>query len=139
MTVRLPSPYSQTTTVGDLRRYLDELVRDLEPILSKIQSAPAPGSGSGTSDHGLLIGLGDDDHTQYHNNARGDARYPLLSHTHTSSNITDLNESIDDRVSNLLVAGSNIVLSYNDPSNTLTISSTGGGGGSSNSYFPSGW
>jgi len=25
----------------------------------------------------LLGGLGDDDHTQYHNNTRGDARYPL--------------------------------------------------------------
>ena len=29
------------------------------------------------ADHGLLGGLGDDDHTQYHNNTRGDARYPL--------------------------------------------------------------
>lgn len=26
-------------------------------------------------DHGALAGLGDDDHTQYHNNTRGDARY----------------------------------------------------------------
>ncbi len=26
-------------------------------------------------DHGILIGLGDDDHTQYHNDTRGDARY----------------------------------------------------------------
>ena len=26
-------------------------------------------------DHGVLSGLGDDDHSQYHNNARGDARY----------------------------------------------------------------
>src|SRR3990167_3332987 len=25
--------------------------------------------------HDLLTGLGDDDHTQYHNDARGDARY----------------------------------------------------------------
>lgn len=29
-------------------------------------------------DHGLLGGLGDDDHAQYHNDARGDARYLLL-------------------------------------------------------------
>ena len=29
----------------------------------------------GISDHGELSGLGDDDHPQYHNNARGDARY----------------------------------------------------------------
>jgi hypothetical protein len=31
--------------------------------------------GGGVTDHGDLTGLGDDDHTQYHNNARGDARY----------------------------------------------------------------
>lgn len=29
----------------------------------------------GVSDHGLLDGLGDDDHQQYHNDARGDLRY----------------------------------------------------------------
>ncbi len=28
-----------------------------------------------TGDHGGLTGLGDDDHPQYHNNTRGDARY----------------------------------------------------------------
>lgn len=32
-------------------------------------------SGSGTSDHGSLTGLGDDDHSQYYNQTRGDARY----------------------------------------------------------------
>jgi hypothetical protein len=31
--------------------------------------------GSGVSDHGALTGLGDDDHSQYHNDTRGDARY----------------------------------------------------------------
>lgn len=35
----------------------------------------ATGSGSGASDHGALSGLADDDHTQYHNDTRGDARY----------------------------------------------------------------
>ena len=39
---------------------------------------PVTGTGAGT-DHGTLTGLGDDDHTQYHNNARGDARYPPLA------------------------------------------------------------
>lgn len=28
-----------------------------------------------THDHGIFVGLADDDHTQYHTNARGDARY----------------------------------------------------------------
>ena len=36
---------------------------------------PFVSSGGGVSDHGLLTGLTDDDHTQYHNNTRGDARY----------------------------------------------------------------
>jgi hypothetical protein len=35
-----------------------------------------------TPDHGALTGLGDDDHTQYHNDARGDARYSQLGHNH---------------------------------------------------------
>ena len=34
----------------------------------------------GSSDHGTLTGLGDDDHTQYHNDARGDARYTAIAH-----------------------------------------------------------
>lgn len=38
-----------------------------------------------------------------------------------------LSESIDDRVASLLVAGTNITLTYNDASNTLTIASTAGG------------
>lgn len=41
---------------------------------------------------------------------------------------SSLSESIDDRVSALLVAGTNITITYNDASNTLTIASTGGGG-----------
>ena len=39
-------------------------------------------------------------------------------------------EAVDDRVSSLLVAGSNVTLTYNDAANTLTIAATGGGGGS---------
>jgi hypothetical protein len=36
-------------------------------------------------DHGALTGLGDDDHTQYHNDARGDARYYQKSEFVTTS------------------------------------------------------
>jgi len=39
--------------------------------------------GAGVSDHGLLTGLTDDDHTQYYNQARGDARYSQTTHNHT--------------------------------------------------------
>lgn len=37
------------------------------------------GGGLAVSDHGALSGLSDDDHPQYHNDARGDARYIQLS------------------------------------------------------------
>lgn len=59
------------------------------------------GGGGGVTDHGALTGLADDDHTQYHNNARGDARYYTqaqvdsslsgkanTSHNHSASDLT---------------------------------------------------
>ena len=40
----------------------------------------------GVTDHGALTGLGDDDHAQYLNNARGDARYaPIAAATGTNT------------------------------------------------------
>lgn len=39
----------------------------------------------GVTDHGALSGLSDDDHSQYHNDARGDARYSLLAHNHAAT------------------------------------------------------
>ncbi|MEM7810546.1 MAG: hypothetical protein AAF532_03575 [Planctomycetota bacterium] len=57
------------------------------------------GGGGGTTDHGALSGLGDDDHPQYLNQARGDARYlssdsaalfALDGHAHLANDISDL-------------------------------------------------
>ncbi|MGB2464183.1 MAG: hypothetical protein ACPICC_04645, partial [Candidatus Puniceispirillaceae bacterium] len=48
-----------------------------------------------------------------------------------TSNLYFTDERVDDRVNGLLVAGSNVTLTYDDAANTLTIASTGGGGGSS--------
>jgi hypothetical protein len=64
---------------------------------------------AGITDHGALDGLSDDDHTQYHTDARGDARYrqlggaiawadltgvpttfPVEGHTHGTADITNL-------------------------------------------------
>ena len=42
------------------------------------------------------------------------------------SNLYYTGERVDDRVNNLLTAGSNITLTYDDTANTLTIASTGG-------------
>ena len=47
-------------------------------------------------------------------------------------------EQVDDRVAALLVAGTNVTLTYNDAAGTLTVAASGGGS-SGNSYFPSGW
>lgn len=43
------------------------------------------GAGGGSSDHGTLTGLADDDHAQYHNDARGDARYAPVAHVGAGS------------------------------------------------------
>lgn len=41
--------------------------------------------GGGVTDHGALTGLSDDDHAQYHNDARGDARYAPVAHVGAGS------------------------------------------------------
>jgi hypothetical protein len=43
-------------------------------VVDAIETAVGEG-GSGVTDHGALTGLADDDHTQYHTDTRGDARY----------------------------------------------------------------
>jgi ribulose bisphosphate carboxylase small subunit len=48
------------------------------------------------------------------------------------SNLYFQNERVDDRVAALLIAGSNITLTYNDAANTLTVSAAGGTSGESN-------
>lgn len=52
----------------------------------------------------------------------------ISGHSHTSSDISDFNEAVDDRIggaSGLFVAGTGINLSYNDESNQFTINSSG--------------
>lgn len=51
--------------------------------------------GIGITDHGSLTGLGDDDHTQYLNNARGDARYQPIATvlTNTTASFTTAQET----------------------------------------------
>jgi hypothetical protein len=58
---------------------LDGLSASGESIRITVANSLADGGGGGVSDHGALTGLGDDDHTQYHTDARGDARYWPLS------------------------------------------------------------
>jgi hypothetical protein len=46
-----------------------------------------------------------------------------------TGDISGLGEFIDDEVATLLVAGTNVTLTYNDGAGTLTIDAAGGGGG----------
>lgn len=52
--------------------------------------------------------------------------YSPVGHQHQSSDISNFNEAVDDRVSDLLIAGDNIGLIYDDlDANTLSIAVTG--------------
>ena len=71
---------------------------------------PPGEAASGAIDHGNLLGLADDDHPQYLNVARGDARYFTesevtaalagkadTSHTHSIANVTGLQSALDGK------------------------------------------
>jgi hypothetical protein len=53
-------------------------------------------------DHGVLIGLSDDDHTQYYNQARGDLRYAWRAHGHAIADTTNLQDTLDGKLSKTL-------------------------------------
>lgn len=78
-------------------------------------------SGAGGGTHAGLSGLTADDHPQYLTNARGDARYAALGHSHTLASLTDVNLAgasdgqVLKRVGGVWVAAADL---------------TGGGGGS---------
>lgn len=54
---------------------------------------------TGVTDHGLLTGLADDDHAQYHTDARGDARYSQLGHTHAIADVVNLQATLNSKAS----------------------------------------
>lgn len=60
-------------TVADLVRRQSSDAAQLRNRLATHTHADS--GGGGVTDHGALTGLADDDHPQYHNDARGDARY----------------------------------------------------------------
>lgn len=63
---------------------------------------------SGVTDHGLLSGLNDDDHLQYHTDARGDARYSLLGHTHVLADITNAGTMAAQNANNVAITGGSV-------------------------------
>lgn len=78
-------------------------------VLGSGDIAISGGEGGGVTDHGALTGLTDDDHTQYHTDARGDVRYNTKAeittalagkanstHTHTASQVTDFDTEVSN-------------------------------------------
>lgn len=63
---------------------------------------------SGVTDHGALTGLDDDDHTQYFNITRGDARYSQTGHTHVLANITDAGTMAAQNANNVAITGGSV-------------------------------
>lgn len=62
---------------GGSQVYIKSIYNDVDTVIVYNGGDPIEigGGGGGVTDHGALTGLADDDHTQYHNDARGDARY----------------------------------------------------------------
>lgn len=70
-------PAQAPDTAVELRDFTDTTPLPVPPSLESRVEALEEAEG-GVTDHGALLGLGDDDHPQYHNDARGDARYQRL-------------------------------------------------------------
>lgn len=71
-------------------------------------------------DHGSLSGLGDDDHGQYHTDARGDARYPVKD---SEENLTlgKTYEVGDDTVTSFITPSANGVLQVGGLNNAASM------------------
>lgn len=51
--------------------------------------------------------------------------FPPEDHTHTSADITGLEEFVEDKVAEALVAGTGVAITYDDGANTIEITATG--------------
>lgn len=133
----------QGGSVYDIEVPIAQVVEGID--LATVSPTIDPSTGEvviGVSDHGLLTGLSDDDHSQYHNDTRGDIRYYTKSqsdtqstndraranHTGTqpASTISDFTEVAQDAIAAMLAEGANVTLAYNDAGNTLTVTAEGG-------------
>lgn len=89
-------------------------IYDIRPIFSKLFQTGTPNSPTTVIDHGDLVGLNDDDHIQYHTDARGDIRYNTKAqitaflagkadsvHSHAISDVTGLQTALNAKADSL--------------------------------------
>ena len=70
-----------------------------------------------------------DPHPQYLMQSEGDTLYAPKTHQHTSNQISDFSEAVEDMIGGSIVAGAGVSVAYNDGTGKTTISASGGGGG----------
>src|SRR3990167_2474205 len=111
---RVPSALGITDdAAAELRRLL------VDPTTGRLKVSAVI---TGSIDHGGLTGLADDDHAQYHN----DARALIWLGTRSTTDLPEgtglyyTDERVDDRVAVLIQNGTGITWVYDDVANTLT-------------------
>lgn len=125
-----------TYDITDPRSYTNAKagVPSPESIEAAVEEYLTANPPDGVTDHGLLTGLDDNDHPQYAlataltSASTADRNRANHTGTQTAATISDFTEAVQDAVGALLGAGSNVTITYNDASDSLTISATGGGG-----------
>lgn len=110
-----PDPYTATLWLRDQAAPSGKRWR-IDP--ANVADRLAVLEGGTVGDHGTLTGLGDDDHTQYHNDTRGDARY----YTKTQSDAAEVRLT-----GNQTIAGTKTFSSAPSvPDSSFTIAKTTG-------------
>jgi hypothetical protein len=124
ITVQLPSNPSK----GDRVYIVDGNGNDFEsPSGFGLNSCSVQGNGKTIQGFGgILLGTENASLELIYNGSRWD-----IIGWNRNFSLAHFYDFIDDRVSNLLVGGTNVTLNYDDTANTLTINSTASGGGGS--------
>ena len=115
-------PTASTTVLGGVK------IDGTTILISDGVISSTGGAGGGVTEHGLLTGLSDDDHSQYLNETRHDA----LDHTGLTGIPTAYtNEMAQDATGTLITNGtqSGITVTYDDANNKIdfTVTATGTG------------
>jgi hypothetical protein len=99
--------------------------------LSQTELDAAYGGASSAPTWGTIVGalVDQTDLQAALNSKQPSGSYSVTGHTHASTEVTDFDEAVRDRVGATLVAGTNVTITVSDAGNTITIAAAGGGGG----------
>lgn len=94
-------------------------VTGVNALTGDITIEAVTGSGLTITENGSAIEI--DAEISYLDLTNVPATFAPSAHTHATADVTGLQEFVEDAVDTLLVAGSNVVLTYDDAAGTLTI------------------